>query len=96
VPVGNVDPAKARELFIQHALVEGDYDSTAAFVTHNRELKEELSDWQAKLRQTQIFAFGGNAVFDSSMNGSLRMSPMVRISTTGGNRPSRRIANSCF
>jgi ATP-dependent helicase HrpA len=51
-----VDPAKSREMFIQHALIEGDWDSTAPFFIHNRALKEELTGWQAKLRQTQIFA----------------------------------------
>ncbi|QDT54968.1 ATP-dependent RNA helicase HrpB [Caulifigura coniformis] len=51
-----VDPAKSREMFIQHALIEGDWDSNAKFVRHNIALKEELSGWQAKLRQTQIFA----------------------------------------
>ncbi len=51
-----VDPAKSREMFIQHALIEGDWDSTAPFFVHNRTLKEELAGWQAKLRQTQIFA----------------------------------------
>jgi ATP-dependent helicase HrpA len=51
-----VDPAKSREMFIQHALIEADWDSTAPFFTHNLDLKEELAGWQAKLRQTQIFA----------------------------------------
>jgi len=51
-----VDPAKSREMFIQHALIEGDWESNARFVRHNVALKEELSGWQAKLRQTQIFA----------------------------------------
>ncbi|HVJ87361.1 MAG TPA: ATP-dependent RNA helicase HrpA [Caulifigura sp.] len=51
-----VDPVKSREMFIQHALLEGDSDLEAPFVRHNRALKEELADWQAKLRQTQIFA----------------------------------------
>ncbi|HVJ69563.1 MAG TPA: ATP-dependent RNA helicase HrpA, partial [Caulifigura sp.] len=51
-----VDAVKSREMFIQHALIEGDWDSTAPFFVQNRQLKEELADWQAKLRQTQIFA----------------------------------------
>ncbi len=51
-----VDPGKCREMFIQQALIEGDWDSTSPFFVHNRQLKEELSGWQAKLRQTQIFA----------------------------------------
>jgi ATP-dependent helicase HrpA len=50
------DPVKARELFIQHALVEGDYQTGADYHDHNLRLKEELRGWQAKLRKTQLFA----------------------------------------
>jgi ATP-dependent helicase HrpA len=50
------DAPKARELFIQNALVESDYETRAKYHQHNLQLKEDLKDWQAKLRKTQLFA----------------------------------------
>lgn len=50
------DPVKARELFIQHALIEGDYrHPNAPFYRFNLKFKEELREWQAKLRQGKVF-----------------------------------------
>ncbi len=60
---GHIDPAKSRELFIQHALVEGDYQTQGEFFKHNAQLKSELDDWQAKLRQGMQF-LGEDAEFD--------------------------------
>ncbi|WP_231746783.1 ATP-dependent RNA helicase HrpA [Maioricimonas rarisocia] len=54
VPYGKVEPAKAREMFIQHALVEGDYESKGKFQQYNRELKESLHDWQARTRNAGL------------------------------------------
>jgi ATP-dependent helicase HrpA len=56
VRFGPVNPKEARPIFIEHALVHHDFDTTAQFHKHNVELKEELSGWQAKLRQSQLFA----------------------------------------
>ncbi len=48
---GHVDPKMCRELFIQHALVLREYESPGEFFRHNARLKQELKEWQAKLRQ---------------------------------------------
>ncbi|MEZ6055613.1 MAG: ATP-dependent RNA helicase HrpA [Planctomycetaceae bacterium] len=55
VRYGKIDPKLSRELFIRNGLVEGDYRSRGDFVTHNEMLKEELAEWQAKLRQGSFF-----------------------------------------
>jgi ATP-dependent helicase HrpA len=51
VRLGTLDPAKARELFIQHALVEGQYESDAACLAHNRRLQAEVEALEAKARR---------------------------------------------
>lgn len=50
---GHIDPAFCRELFIQRGLIEGGYQSRGAFAQHNAELKAELKNWLAKVRQGQ-------------------------------------------
>jgi ATP-dependent helicase HrpA len=54
VPYGPVDPRAAREIFIQHALVEGEYVTEAPFFAHNRRLIEEIEDLQAKCRRQDV------------------------------------------
>jgi len=41
VPFGRIDPAAARELFIRHALVEGDWQTSHRFFAENRRLLAE-------------------------------------------------------
>jgi len=60
---GHIDPQVSREMFIQHALVEGDFQTTGEFFKHNAQLKQELADWQAKVRQGVQF-LGEAAEFD--------------------------------
>ena len=51
---GPIDPPAARELFIHHALVEGDYETDAAFFAHNRRLVEEIEALEAKRRRSDL------------------------------------------
>ncbi|MEM7624021.1 MAG: ATP-dependent RNA helicase HrpA [Planctomycetota bacterium] len=53
---GAVEPAKAREIFIHEALVEGNADIRAPFFEHNRSLKERLDKLQAKQRRFDLVA----------------------------------------
>jgi ATP-dependent helicase HrpA len=55
-PVGyaTIDPAAARELFIQHALVEGDWQTHHRFFHHNRELLDEAADLERRARRRGI------------------------------------------
>jgi len=54
VNYGPVDPALSRELFIRHALVEGEFRCDAPFFMHNRELLEEVALLEAKSRRRDI------------------------------------------
>ena len=49
-----VDPAYARELFIRHALVEGEWDSPQAFDRANQELRAELADLEERTRRRDL------------------------------------------
>ncbi len=54
VALGAVDRELARELFIRHALVEGDWTTRHAFFHANRALLERLSEWEARARRRDI------------------------------------------
>ena len=51
-----IDPAAARDLFIQSALVEGDWDTRHAFAAHNRRAREEAEDLERKVRRRGLVA----------------------------------------
>ncbi|MGC1208939.1 MAG: ATP-dependent RNA helicase HrpA [Ornithinimicrobium sp.] len=54
VPLGKIDPQTARDLFIRHALVEGDWDTRHEFLAHNRAMLGEVSDLEARARRRNI------------------------------------------
>ncbi len=54
VRYGPIDPAAARQLFIRHALVEGDCDLRVEFLQHNRQVVEEIQSWGAKTRRHDL------------------------------------------
>jgi len=54
VHFGAIDPAKAREIFIQAALVEGEYDTDAPFWRHNWKLIEHIETLEAKGRKRDV------------------------------------------
>jgi len=56
VNFGPIDPVVARELFIRHALVHGEFSAQLAFVEHNRRLLEELDLLEAKSRRRDVLA----------------------------------------
>ena len=49
-----VDPEASRDLFIRHALVEGDWDTHHEFFDHNRKLLEELSELEHRARRRDV------------------------------------------
>ncbi len=63
VSYGRIDPAAARELFIQHALVEGDWQTHHRFFHDNRRLLAEAEDIERRARRRGIVADDA-AVFD--------------------------------
>jgi len=54
VSYARVDPALARELFIRHALVEGDWATRHQFFHANRALLEEVEDLEHRVRRRDI------------------------------------------
>ena len=54
VDYGKIDPKKSRSIFIRSALVEGDYESGAAFFRHNQRLVREVELMEAKTRRRDI------------------------------------------
>jgi ATP-dependent helicase HrpA len=64
-----VDPAYARELFIRHALVDGDWDldrvdkRVSAFDRANRALRTELAELEERTRRRDLL-YDDEAVFD--------------------------------
>jgi ATP-dependent helicase HrpA len=51
VNYGPLDPALAREVFIRHALVEGEFHCKAQFFQHNRQLLAELEELEIRARR---------------------------------------------
>ncbi|MFL9961357.1 ATP-dependent RNA helicase HrpA [Paraburkholderia sediminicola] len=54
VSFGKQDPARARELFIRGALVEGEFDTKLAFFAHNRKLLAEIEQLEHKSRRQDV------------------------------------------
>jgi ATP-dependent helicase HrpA len=51
-----IDEAVARQLFIRHALVHGDFRTRARFANHNRKLLAELDQLESRSRRRDIIA----------------------------------------
>ena len=58
----SVEPALARELFIRHALVEGEWSSHHRFLRRNHAVAGEARSWEDKLRRRDVV--DDEAVFD--------------------------------
>ncbi|GAC68923.1 ATP-dependent RNA helicase HrpA [Gordonia soli] len=64
ITYGSIDPETSRELFIRHALVEGDWTTSHAFFARNRDLLDEAQDVEHRARrrdltisEDQLYAF---------------------------------------
>lgn len=56
VDFGAVDPRNAREIFIHHALVEGEMDTDAKYAKHNARLIADIRESEARLRRRDLLA----------------------------------------
>ena len=54
VNFGRVDPIAAREIFIRHALVDGDWDTKLPFLAHNRKLISQVQELEHKSRRQDV------------------------------------------
>ena len=73
VPLGPIDPDSARQLFIQHALVEEDVQGRFDFLDHNRAVLQEIEELAAKQRRGD-WIVGQQALFQYY---DLRLPPHV-------------------
>jgi len=88
---GKVDPAQAREMFLRHALVDGDWITHHAFFAHNAEVRAQAAELEARSRRRDLvlddealFAFYDERVpdevvsarhFDTWWKGARRSTP---------------------
>ncbi|MGF6968203.1 ATP-dependent helicase HrpA [Paraburkholderia sp. WC7.3g] len=77
VAFGKRDPARARELFIRGALVDGEFDTKLAFFAHNRKLLADIEQLEHKSRRQDvlvddelIYAFYDQALPDGIHTGA--------------------------
>jgi ATP-dependent helicase HrpA len=54
VGYSRIDPVLARELFIRHALVEGDWQTRHHFLRDNARLREELEEMEERVRRRDL------------------------------------------
>ncbi|MBA3907043.1 MAG: ATP-dependent RNA helicase HrpA, partial [Pseudonocardiales bacterium] len=54
VDYGRIDPEVSRELFIRHALVEGDWDTRHPFFRANRALLEDVEELETRARRRDL------------------------------------------
>ncbi|HEY6739772.1 MAG TPA: ATP-dependent RNA helicase HrpA, partial [Actinopolymorphaceae bacterium] len=54
VDYGRIDPVLSRELFIRHALVEGDWETRHEFFAKNRKLLQEVEELEHRARRRDI------------------------------------------
>ncbi|MEV1289787.1 ATP-dependent RNA helicase HrpA [Micromonospora sp. NPDC049679] len=63
VNYGRIDPALSRELFIRHALVEGDWHTHHTFWQENQRLRDEVEELEHRARRRDILV-DDEAIFD--------------------------------
>lgn len=54
VHYGPIEPKVSRELFIHHALVEGEWRTMAPFFEHNKQLVAEVEEVESKVRKRDV------------------------------------------
>ena len=56
VDYASISPVRARLMFLEHALVRGEYRSKGSFQSHNKQLLEEVARLRDKARQSDLLA----------------------------------------
>jgi len=56
VHYGPIDPQRSREIFLRSALVEGDYETRAPFLAHNRRLVQDIERMEQKSRRPTFWS----------------------------------------
>ncbi|MDH5504405.1 MAG: DUF3418 domain-containing protein, partial [Acidimicrobiia bacterium] len=53
---GSINPEQARDLFIRHALIVGEWDATHAFVEHNHSIMAEALELERRYQRADLLA----------------------------------------
>jgi len=56
VAYARIDPAESRRIFILSALVRGELNTRAAFMSHNQKIRKEIEQFEHKLRKRNVLA----------------------------------------
>jgi ATP-dependent helicase HrpA len=54
VGFGRLDPARAREIFVEGALVADEFDTRQPFLAHNRQLRREVEELEHRARRQDV------------------------------------------
>ena len=96
VSYGRLDPARAREVFIEGALVAGELDTKLPFFAHNRALVREVEDLEHRARRQDVLV-DDRAIFALLRRAAARRRCATRArSRPGTARRRRRIAKLLF
>ena len=97
---GRVDPVLAREMFIRHALVAGDWDTRHEFVRANARFVERVALLEARVRRIDllddeaVYEFYDERVGRRRDVGS-RLRPLVEVGRARPTRPARTRTGRC-
>ena len=92
VRYGRIDPELSRELFLRHALVEGDWRTHHEFFHANRALLDEVEELEDRARRRDILVDDETlfAFYDERVAGRGRLGPALRhLVEEGPARPTR-------
>ena len=94
VDYATLAPGRARLIFLEHALVRGEYTSLGAFQAKNRALLAEVARLRDKARQSDMLADEDSllAFFDRVVPASVVNGKTLRC---GANRPNASGPSSC-
>ena len=92
VNYGSIDPTISRELFIQSALVEGDWNTKHKFFKENQRLVREVEELEHKSRRRDILV-DDRTLFEFMISVLVRKWSLKNILIPGGKRHSKKIPN---
>ena len=89
VQYSRINPEESRDLFIRHALVEGDWDTHHEFFKANQALLQRLSELEERARRRDIVV-DDEDLSPSTTRGCPRRWSRSATSTAGGRTPAGR------
>ncbi len=96
VDFGRIDPELSRELFIRHALVEGDWDTRHRFFHANRELLDDVEELEHRARRRDLVVDEETLVafYDERIPADVVSGPALRLAGGRGPRAGSRTCST--